>query len=458
MQSALIALDDLETAKPILSYLQDKNLKTTHVADGAAAMDILQANNFDLILAGMDLPRVGGLDLLKHSSLKSPGVKMVLVSGDNSARAAREAIHAGAFDYLALPLARNDLETCLERVFEVKTPQVCARERTAPDRYQQIIGQSQAIKSVLRMIDKVAQTHSTIMVTGESGTGKELVTTAIHQNSPRRNQPLIPVNCGAIPEELLESELFGHEKGAFTSAIRSRAGRFEMAHQGTIFLDEIGDMSPSLQVKLLRVLQERRFERVGGTKTIEVDIRIIAATNKDLFHLMQTSRFREDLYYRLNVIPIHVPPLRERRADIPLLVEHFISRFNQSRPEKILGVDHEVMDLLMTYDWPGNIRELENIIERMIILAEDEVITLKDIPSRLRKASAPVSLQNIEIPDEGIDFNKVVSNFEAHLLIQALEKSHWVKNKAANLLNINRTTLVEKLKKKNIRQPGASPD
>jgi len=453
MPSALIALDNLEAAKPILSFLQNRHLKTTHVADGASAMDILHENTFDLILADLNLPKVSGLDLLKHSTVKRPGTKLVLLSKDQSAKTATRAIHAGAFDYLTLPLEDDELSHCLERAFNQEQALSGLVDRTSSVRFPQIIGQSQAIKDVLRMIDKVTHTHSTIMITGESGTGKELVAKAIHQNSPRRDQPLIPVNCGAIPEELLESELFGHEKGAFTSAIRSRAGRFEMAHNGTIFLDEIGDMSPSLQVKLLRVLQERQFERVGGAKTIEVDIRVIAATNKDLHQLMQAGLFREDLFYRLNVIPIRVPPLRERRSDIPLLVEHFLHRFNKVRVKELLGVDREVMDLLMTYDWPGNIRELENAIERMIILTEDEILTIKDLPPRLRKTTAPVSLQNIEIPDEGIDFNKVVSNFEAHILIQALEKSNWVKNRAAQLLNMNRTTLVEKLKKKNIKQP-----
>jgi transcriptional regulator with GAF, ATPase, and Fis domain len=319
--------------------------------------------------------------------------------------------------------------------------------------YSEIIGQSRAIKEVFSLIDKVAATDSTIMITGESGTGKELIARAIHMSSPRKKYPLIPVNCGAIPEELLESELFGHEKGAFTSAIRTRIGRFELADQGTIFLDEIADMSPKLQIKILRVLQERKFERIGGTRTIEVDIRIITATNKDLYQAMREGLFREDLYYRLNVIPITTPTLMERRSDIPLLIDHFLPRFNQNKEEQIVGIASELVDVLMSYSWPGNIRELENVIERMVILAEGDTLTLDDLPPLIKEVTLQPGHTHFEIPDEGINFNKVVSDFEDRILIQALDKAGWVKNQAAKMLSLNRTTLVEKLKKKKITPP-----
>ncbi|RMF89193.1 MAG: sigma-54-dependent Fis family transcriptional regulator, partial [Nitrospinota bacterium] len=270
---------------------------------------------------------------------------------------------------------------------------------------------------------------------------------AIHYNSYRQDKPLIPINCGAIPAELLESELFGYEKGAFTGATSSRMGRFELANGGTIFLDEIGEMSPALQVKILRVLQEREFERVGGTRTIRVDVRIIAATNKNLEELVNQGLFREDLYYRLNVIPINIPPLRERKSDIPLLVYHFIERFNKEKKRHIQGITPEAMEMLKRYHWPGNVRELENIIERIVILKGSGMITPADLPEKLASTSREALLPDIEIPEEGIDFGATMEMLEKELLRKALEKAGGVKSKAARFLHMNRTTLVEKVKK-----------
>ncbi|MBW1709895.1 MAG: sigma-54-dependent Fis family transcriptional regulator [Deltaproteobacteria bacterium] len=454
MPAAMLVLNNLEAAKPLVTALEVKGLEMKHVRDGAVALDLLKDNFFELILTDTDPPKVKGIDLIKHVQIKHPESKCVLLSKDSSSRSALNAIREGAFDYLTLPLDKNELYFCLDRILnEAVISGTPVSSADLPSRYPEIIGYSTGIKEVFRMIDKVAHTDSTVMITGESGTGKELVAQAIHRNSPRKEYLLVPVNCGAIPEELLESELFGHEKGAFTSAIRSRAGRFEIANHGTIFLDEISDMSPKLQVKILRVLQERSFERIGGTKTIEVDIRVIAATNKDLYQAVQDGRFRDDLYYRLNVIPITVPPLRDRQADIPLLINHFLQKFNHSKKKQIKGLSPEVQDMLTLFSWPGNIRELENVIERMVILAEEDILTPEDLPPRIKEAVSKPKQQNIEIPDEGIDFNKIVSEFEDQLLIQALKKANWVKNKAAKLLNLNRTTLVEKLKKKNIIRP-----
>jgi len=454
MPAVMLALNNFEAVEPLVSALEEKGLELTPVPAGAAAMDMLKNNFFDLVLTDTNLPKVKGLDLIKHIQIIHPESKCVLLSEDTSASSVLNAIRSGAFDYLTLPLDKEDLSFCLERV--LKESIISGQAAPAMDfqsRYPEIVGQSESIKEVFRMIDKVAHTDSTVMITGESGTGKELVAHAIHRNSPRFKYPIIPVNCGAIPEELLESELFGHEKGAFTSAIRARAGRFEMANCGTIFLDEISDMSPKLQVKLLRVLQERQFERIGGTKTIEVDIRIITATNRDLYQAVQEGRFRDDLYYRLNVIPISVPPLRERETDIPLLIDHFLHKFNHNKQKEIKGISPRVKELLINYPWPGNIRELENVIERMVILAEEDVLTMEDVPPHIKEMANQPKHKHIDIPDEGIDFNKVVSEFEDQLLLQALEKTNWVKNKAAKLLNLNRTTLVEKLKKKKILRP-----
>lgn len=347
--------------------------------------------------------------------------------------------------------------------------------------YGEMIGRSPAITQVFEAIEKVANTESTVLIYGESGTGKELVARAIHQRSGRCNGPLVPVNCGAIPAELLESELFGHIKGSFTGAISNRQGRFEIASSGTIFLDEIGDMPAMLQVKLLRVLQERKFEPVGSTRAIPADVRIIAATNKDLEEGVRNKTFREDLFYRLNVIPIHVPSLRERRSDIPVMIEHFIKRFNLER-KRLVSVDNpEVMDLLLRYDWPGNVRELENLVERLVVFCEDGQVQLKDLPSKIfervelsssqpgaqgRFGFATHAVAQLEagglllpdgsrvprfmLPESGADLREILNSFENDILLQALSRTQGNKNKASELLRMNRTTLVEKLKKKNL--------
>jgi transcriptional regulator with PAS, ATPase and Fis domain len=303
---------------------------------------------------------------------------------------------------------------------------------------------------VFDLIERVADSDSTILITGESGTGKELVARAIHFNSKRAEKLMVPVNCGAIPENLLESELFGHVKGAFTGALTSRAGRFEIANGGTIFLDEIGDMSPSLQVKLLRVLQERKFEPVGSTKTVEVDVRVIAATHKDLDSAVAQKTFREDLYYRLNVIPLRIPPLRERQSDIPLLIHHFLKHFNESKRREVTGMAPDALELLNTYPWPGNVRELENLIERLVIIKGHGVIEVRDLPERYLQRDIPLNAEKIVVPSKGLDFNTAVDGFENALIMQALERTGWNRNKAASLLNLNRTTLVEKIKKKGL--------
>lgn len=333
-----------------------------------------------------------------------------------------------------------------------------------------IVGTSKAIQGVFDLIKKVAATDSTVLITGESGTGKELIARAIHYSAPdAKDRPFIPVNCAAIPHELLESELFGHEKGAFTHAIRTRIGRFELAHNGSIFLDEIAEMPMSLQVKLLRAIQERKFERVGGTKTISVNIRILAATNVNLEEAVRNGRFREDLYYRLNVIPIHVPPLRERTGDIPLLIEHFLKKFCELKRHAPLDISDKAMEYLMAYSWPGNVRELENIMERLVILADGPTITVEDLPEKIIKAvndnchnikttdstgaDNTSALFPFTLPEDGICLNDVLEQYERHLILQALDRTGWVKNRAAKLLKINRTTLVEKLKKLNITDP-----
>jgi len=336
-----------------------------------------------------------------------------------------------------------------------------------------IIGESKPIRDVFDVVTRAAGSQSTVMIYGESGTGKELIARALHMNSPRASKPFIAVNCGAIPHELLESELFGYEKGSFTGAVNTRIGRMELANQGTIFFDEIGDMPTSLQVKLLRVLAEREIDRIGSTKPTPIDIRVITATHRNLEESIKEGSFREDLFYRLNIIPINLPPLRERKTDIPLLADHFLKQFNRTAIPKTIS--DEAMQFLVNYSWPGNIRELANFIERMVVLSIGSTITPRDLPEKVLGDTPKEKWQPLEedeegnpaqilqqslrqsfhvgIPEEGINLKKTVEEFEKELLLEALEKTGWVKNKAANLLGLNRTTLVEKLKKMKIVTP-----
>jgi Nif-specific regulatory protein len=324
--------------------------------------------------------------------------------------------------------------------------------------FKGLIGNSPLMKGVYELIEKIADTDSTILITGESGTGKELVAKIIHYNNSRSQAPFVPLNCAAIPKDLLESELFGHEKGAFTGALNTRVGRFELAHNGTLFLDEIGELDPSLQVKLLRVLQEKEFERVGGVKTIKIDVRILVATNKDLERAIREGKFREDLYYRLNVIPLNLPPLREKIEDIPLLVNYFVQEFAKKRKREPLKFSEEAMQCLIRYRWPGNVRELENLIERLTILVGKDVVTASDLPEKFHQITVAQTtdrlhtrqMMDFNFPEYGIDINSVVENMERNLILKALEKTGGVKNRAAKLLGLNRTTLIEKMKKMKI--------
>jgi len=338
-----------------------------------------------------------------------------------------------------------------------------------------IIGDSQGIRDVFNIVGRAAAFDSTVMVFGESGTGKELIARALHENSDRKNKPFIAVNCGAIPHELLESELFGYEKGAFTGASQTRIGRLELANEGTIFLDEIGDMPAALQVKLLRVLAEQEVDRLGGTKPIKINVRFVTATHRNIEDAIQEGKFREDLYYRLNIIPIVIPPLRDRKSDIPLLVQHFLSKCNENQGQQPKTISDEAIQILANYSWPGNVRELGNFIERMVVLSVGNNITSKDLPEKVlgevpRESLPPIKepeyelspskmLQNklqasffMGLPEEGINLKSAVEEFERGLIIEALEKTNWVKNKAAGLLELNRTTLVEKLKKMNLKR------
>jgi sigma-54 specific flagellar transcriptional regulator A len=319
-------------------------------------------------------------------------------------------------------------------------------------RFEDIIGQSEKMEEVFRLVENVADSDSTIIINGETGTGKGLIAKAIHKYSHRKRKPFVQINCGAIPENLLESELFGHVRGAFTGATSPKPGKFEVANGGTIFLDEIGDMSPDLQVKLLRVLEEKEFEQVGGCKTIKVDVRVIAATHRDLEEEVQKGNFREDLFYRLYVIPIALPPLRARRSDIPILISHFLEYFNKKNKRHVESVSEEAMDIIMRHSWNGNVRELKNMVEGLVVLKGEGEIYPRDLPKKLTNRNTTVSLPQVDISQEGICLSSAVSEFEKSLIIQCLEQTKWVKKQAAKLLQVNRTTLVEKIKRHQLQQ------
>jgi len=403
--------------------------------------------SYSYILADLANSQEALTDRVRRLATHFPRTRLVILDDGLGIRTAVEAVKAGAYDYLAKPFSPAQLLEIIGQGGEGTGDSLPGLHFS----FGTIVGSSPRIMQVFELISKVAGTDSTVLITGDSGTGKELIARAIHLESARAGRPLVPVNCGAIPEELLESELFGHEKGAFTSAIRTRIGRFELAEGGTVFLDEIGEMSPQLQVKLLRVLQERQFERVGGTRTITADIRVVTATNQNLKEAVKEGRFREDLYYRLDVIPILAPPLRERREDIPLLVKYFLDRFNQARPSGVTGIGRAALEVLTAYDWPGNVRELENLVERMVILSDGPLIGLKDLPERFSgRRSAPLS-GGPTLPADGFNLNRHLAQVEEDLIRQALEKAGGVKKRAADLLGLNRTTLVEKMKKKGIQ-------
>ncbi len=454
MQKILVVDDDPEILEIISDVLQDGGYEVESAINGRVAIEALEYNFYDLVITDLNMPEVDGMGVLKHIVAKFPDTLCIILTGYGTIKGSVEAIKMGAFDYVAKPLKSDEILMIVEKALryqDLERENILLKNQLRQKyRFENFVGKSPAIQKVFELIEKVADTDSTVLITGASGTGKELVARAIHYNSSRRKKPMVTINCGAIPEALLESELFGHEKGAFTSAHKARIGRFELANGGTIFLDEIGDMSPNLQVKLLRVLQEQKFERVGSVKTLYVDIRVIAATNTDLKEAIKKGTFREDLYYRLNVIPIRVPSLIERKSDIPLFLDFFLEKFNKIKNKNIKGFSPEPVSAILQYDWPGNVRELENLVERLVILSDHEEIDIEDLPESMRENKKKVHTFEMTIPAEGIPFSAAVDKYERLLILQALNRTNWVKKKAAELLNINRTTLVEKIKKKNI--------
>lgn len=458
MSQRILVVDDESTLRTALFRILDrKGFQVVTAANRAEAEKLCKSEQaVDLALIDLRLPDGDGIDLMTTLKLLQPNMVSIILSGFGTIDTAVKATQKGAFHFITKPFNMDELTGLIDRALSHRKlqqeNQLLKSQLHQKYSFENIVGKSVELTRVLELVEKVAESDSTVLITGESGTGKELIAKAIHFNSSRSDKVLVPVNCGAIPSELLESEVFGHVKGAFTGAISNRMGRFEIAHQGTIFLDEIAELSPTLQVKLLRVIQEKKFEAVGSAKTTEVDVRIVAATNVNLEKAVNEGRFREDLFYRLNVIPIYVPALRERKTDIPYLLHHFITSFNSSKNKTLAGISPEAMDLLCNYSWPGNVRELENLVERLAILKGTGIVDVHDLPERYRQsANSSFETSVASLPETGIDFNTAVDAYENSLIMKALEKTGWNRNRAAQLLRLNRTTLVEKIKKKGLR-------
>jgi len=455
MKRSLLIVEDEEVTLALLRNVFGRSDLLVHEArTGEEAHQHIDQHPVDVVLTDLKMPGKDGLSVLAHARKVRPGAEVILMTGHASVESAVRAMKLGAFHYITKPFDIDEVAQLVDRALELTSVRrenvnlrSLARGRGGLEHF---IGVSDATKEVLSLVRKVADTDSTVLITGESGTGKELIARALHYLSPRSERMLVPINCAAIPAELLESELFGHVKGAFTGAHATRAGKFEAAHNGTIFLDEIAEMSPPLQAKLLRVLQEKSVTPVGGNRPIPVDVRVITATNKDLDEEVSEGRFRSDLYFRLNVIPIRIPPLRDRRDDIPILVEHFIRKYNGEKGRALEGVRPESLEILRRYTWPGNVRELENLIERIVVLKGSGWIEPSDIPEKIRRAERFLESALPVLGNTGLDIRSATEDFENALIRQALHLSGGNKNRAATLLGLKRTTFVEMLKRKSL--------
>jgi DNA-binding NtrC family response regulator len=430
--------------------LMERGYEVVEAESGEKALEFLDRFAFDVVVTDLRLPGIDGMHLIEAARERYPGIVTIVITGYGTTKDAVAAMKRGASDFISKPFQFDELVLVLEKALEqreLKSENAYLRSQLE-ERYEfgsGIIGRSAPMKKLFHLLETVARSNATILVTGETGTGKEVVARAIHHNSPRRAHRFVALNCSAIPETLLEAELFGHVRGAFTGAVGARQGRFEQAHKGTLFLDEVGTMSTALQMKLLRALQEREFERVGDNQTIKVDVRVIAATNSDLVRMVTEGAFREDLYYRLNVIPVQLPPLRERREDIPFLARHFLDKFSPGVP---MEITQGAMRALQKFLWPGNVRQLENVIERAVTLsAGRREIDVADLTPELQDMPQSIAAPFVDFPDEGLDLPAYLLSIERDLIQRSLQRTGGNRNKAAELLRIKRTTLVEKLKR-----------
>lgn len=455
----LLIDDEPHNREALALLLTGTGYQVDAVGTGEEALKVLQQTPYAVVITDLFLPGVSGIDILKRIKTDYPYTNVILITGNASAETAVEAMKEGAFDYITKPVDFEKLKILVAKALEksqlVAENLYLRQQLRGKYRFDNIIGHSPAMQKVFSRLEKIVHTDSTILVLGDSGTGKELVARAIHFNGTRRNKSFVAINCGAIPAELLESELFGHVRGAFTGAIADKPGKFEVADGGTIFLDEIGTMPASLQMKLLRVLQEQEIERVGSSKRTKLNVRVISATNSNLEAGVRDGRFREDLYYRLNVIPIHLPPIRERREDIPLLARHFLQKSCTEMKRNLMTLTPAAMQAMIDYDWPGNVREMENVIERSVALTDGEVIEKRDLPPNFGgdEEGLQVGPRHPRVTEKGIDMPAVVTEIERGMILEAMGLAGGVKAKAANLLGINRTTLVEKIKRLDLNAP-----
>ncbi len=447
METILVVDDEKNYLLVMAALLSDQGFEVLTAENGVQALEVIDETDLELVLTDMKMPQMDGIDLLTRITKLRPELPVIVMTAFGTVEKAVEAMKTGAFDYITKPFQNEELMLTIQKALDmhrlVRVNRELTQELRQRDRFENIISKNRGMRAIFRLIEKVADTQANVLITGESGTGKELIARAIHQgNRERRNRPFITINCAALPETLLESELFGHEKGAFTGAVASRKGRFELSDRGTIFLDEIGDMSPPLQAKLLRVIQEREFERVGGSKTIKVDVRLVAASNRDLKQEVSAGRFREDLLYRLNVVHIHLPTLRERADDIPLLVDHFVRIYEAKDGRADLKVSPEAMRRIYSYHWPGNVRELENIIERALVISRGNKLELGDWFSKSSGSPNPAGVVTLE-------------ERERQHIMDVLELTGWRvsgEKGAAKLLGINPKTLESRMRKLNVKR------
>jgi len=458
-RGTVLVVDDEEDVRASIRAILHGVSEVVEASDGAEALAVLRRRDVDLVMLDQRMPGEPGIDVLPRIKAVDPSIIVVLATAVHDVRTAVEAMRLGAYDYLVKPFDVDDILMLVQRALEKRALErevLCLRSALAPvpletTGFEGIVGRHPEMQRIFQLIAQVAETPATVLITGESGTGKELIARAIHRRSARRGQPFLALNVAALPENLIESELFGHERGDFTGAHARKLGKFELAHGGTIFLDEIGSLRLDLQAKLLRVLQEREIERVGGTRTIPVDVRVLAATNVNVREAIRERAFRGDLYYRLNVVPIQVPPLRERREDIPLLVEHFVRKLGGECGRDIRGVSAGALEALTRYDWPGNVRELENIIHRSVVLARGPVLQLQDVPLDVAMPETGPRLAE----DTGLPLREATDQFERQYVLRVLERVGWNVSRAARLLQVHRNTVLAKLSAWGIQRPGS---
>jgi two-component system response regulator PilR (NtrC family) len=443
MKSRVLVVDDEESIREFLEImLRKEGYEVSTVEDGQKALEVIKKKSFDLVISDLQMPNMTGIELLKHVKDQYPDMLFMMITAFGTTETAVEAMKLGAYDYITKPFKIDEVRLNIANALRSQNLEVenrtLKKELNKEYSFQNLVGNSETMHRIYEMIRRVSQTPTNVLVTGESGTGKEMVAKAIHFNGPLKDRPFVTVNCGAIPESLMESEMFGHKKGSFTGAVADKAGLFEVADTGTLFLDEVGELPLTIQVKLLRAIQERMIRRVGGTEDSKVEVRIIAATNRDLEDMVKKGTFRQDLFYRLNVINIKTPPLRERPEDIPNLAIHFLKKYNDRLGKNIGGISAEAMEMLKKYDYPGNVRELENILERTVALEGGATILPESLPPFVNTPSGRklASTHEIQITDEGLDLDKIMGQIEKELLIKAIHAAGGVKKKAAKLLNI----------------------